>query len=262
MALLTCDNLSFGYAETAILQDVALQLSAGQCVGLIGANGAGKSTLLQLLMGLKKPQQGSVCLKGQDIQSLTRPQIGKILSYVPQQSPEDVGLRVVDVVAMGRYVHQPRWFGVNTDDQQIIEQALAETDLTALAERSLQSLSGGERQRVFIARALAQQAAMLLLDEPTASLDLNHQLEVMQLLNRFVKQGGGVLIALHDLSLAARFCQQLVLLHQGEVVANGSPDAVLTPENLAHYFRVEADIIKQPDSGALFINPVTPLPPN
>lgn len=262
MAILSAENLSFSYRDQAVLQAVDLQFKEGQCVGLIGANGAGKSTLLELLMGLKQPQQGVVYLQDKNIQHCSRREIGKMLSYVPQQSPDDVGLSVTDVVAMGRYVHQPGWFGVNATDTEVIQQALVQTDLTHLAERSLQSLSGGERQRAFIARALAQQASMIVLDEPTASLDLNHQLDVMQLLSAFVQQGGSVLLALHDLTLAARFCQQLLLLDQGRIVASGTPVSVLTAENLARYFQVQADLITHPDSGDLLIHPRASLSRN
>ncbi|MFW1676967.1 ABC transporter ATP-binding protein [Pontibacter sp. JAM-7] len=259
MAFLRCEQLSYQYADQTVLQPTTLEFKAGQCVGLIGANGAGKSTLLQLLMGLKPPHAGRVQLQDEDIARCSRETIGRALSYVPQYSPDDVGLSVTDVVAMGRYVHQPRWLGVNPADQAVISLALQQTDLTALAARPLHALSGGERQRVFIARALAQQAAMLLLDEPTASLDLNHQLEVMQLLSEFVTRGGGVVIALHDLNLAARFCQRLVLLSAGQVVADGSPAEVLTPDNLASYFQVHAEVTVEASTGGLRINPLAPV---
>ena len=257
MSPLSCFNLAFSYNKKPLLADINLDFKSGQFVGLIGANGAGKSTLLQLLLGLIKQQSGSVALNGLEIHSQKRRDIAKQLAFVPQSIELPYAFTVQALVAMGRNPYLGPFELETAKDKKIIEQAMLKTDIAHLKERMVNTLSGGEKQRVIIARALAQQAPTILLDEPIASLDICHQIETLQLIQSLSKSGKLALTALHDLNLAASYCDRLILIgqtHAGSVktiIADGSPEQVLTRENLANCFSIEADIIKTNDKISL-----------
>ncbi len=257
MSPLSCFNLAFSYNKKPLLADINLDFKSGQFVGLIGANGAGKSTLLQLLLGLIKQQSGSVALNGLEIHAQKRRDIAKQLAFVPQSIELPYAFTVQALVAMGRNPYLGPFELETAKDKKIIEQAMLKTDIAHLKERMVNTLSGGEKQRVIIARALAQQAPTILLDEPIASLDICHQIETLQLIQSLSKSGKLALTALHDLNLAASYCDRLILIgqtHAGSVktiIADGSPEQVLTRENLANCFSIEADIIKTNDKISL-----------
>ncbi|MCP4595485.1 ABC transporter ATP-binding protein, partial [Neptuniibacter sp.] len=211
---------------------------------LIGANGAGKSTLLQLLLGLLPADHGQVHCGNKSLKDLSRTEIAKEMAFVPQDHTVDYPFNVREMVAMGRTPYLGSYQPETSMDLEFIEQALKRTDLSQYAERRADQLSGGERQRVFIARALAQQAEILLLDEPTANLDLCHQLDLMNLVKSLTSEGKLAIAAIHDLSLASRFCDRLILLSGGNAVVDGTPEEVLTVENLRQYFSIEASVVK------------------
>jgi len=232
---LRADNVGWSVDGQVIIDGISLDLPAQGTLGLIGPNGSGKSTLLRLLAGLRTPSQGSVSLDGRPLAQWPRKAVARRVALVEQHAGTEVDIRVQDIVRLGRTPHRGALSAWTQEDQAIVEQALARTGLGALRLRSWHSLSGGERQRTQIARALAQGPSELLLDEPTNHLDIQHQLQLLQLI-----QGLPVtcVMALHDLNLAAMFCDRLVLLQQGRVVASGSPEQVLTAGRVAQVYGV------------------------
>ncbi|WP_406402589.1 ABC transporter ATP-binding protein [Streptomyces sp. NBC_00879] len=236
---ITAEGLSWSVAGTAVVRDVSLNIAPGETVGLLGPNGSGKSSLLRCLAGLRLPDAGTVRYDGEAIRGWGARRIAQHVAFVEQEAGAESDLRVADVVGLGRTPFRDRWRGAASSDRAVVAAALERVRLTALADRSWKSLSGGERQRAHIARALAQQPYGLLLDEPTNHLDVKHQLELTQLLTGTSQT---VLVSLHDLSLAARYCDRLLLMHHGHLVASGAPDHVLTAERLAEVFEVDAEL--------------------
>jgi iron complex transport system ATP-binding protein len=218
---------------------VDLEVQPGQTVALIGPNGSGKSSLLRCVAGLRPPSSGVVRYDGHDIRGWSSRRISQQLAFVEQAADSDTDLRLGDVVALGRTPFRDRWHGLSRTDQAIIDAAVARVGLTGLEARAWKTLSGGERQRAHIARALAQQPWCIVLDEPTNHLDVKHQLELMELISGTDQT---VLVALHDLSLAARYCDRLVLLQQGRLVATGTAGDVLTPDRLREAFGIDAEL--------------------
>ncbi|MEV5970449.1 ABC transporter ATP-binding protein [Streptomyces sp. NPDC051921] len=236
---ITAESLSWSVAGTTVVRGVSVDVAPGETVGLVGPNGSGKSSLLRCLAGLRVPDTGTVRYDGVPIGGWSARRIARRIAFVEQHADADSDVRVADVVGLGRTAFRDRWRGPDAMDRAVVAAALERVGLTPLAGRSWKALSGGERQRVHIARALAQQPYGLLLDEPCNHLDVRHQLELMQLLSG---TGRTVLVALHDLSLAARHCDRLLLLHHGRLVAAGAPAAVLTAERLAAVFGVDAEL--------------------
>jgi len=220
---------------------------AGETVGLIGPNGAGKTTLLKVLGGLIRDVEGEVWLQGRLLREYSPREVARLVAHVPQTTALDFAFTVREVVLMGRSPYLGRFQLEQPLDRQVAEQAMRTMNVQALSERFINTLSGGERQRVLIARALAQQPRILLLDEPTANLDVKHQLEVLSLTTRLAHQHGlAIVAAIHDLDLAARFFDRLVLLHEGRILADSTPEVVLTPSNLAEAFGVQVNIYRDP----------------
>ncbi|MFD5484087.1 ABC transporter ATP-binding protein [Streptomyces virginiae] len=236
---ITAEGLSWSASGTPVLRGVGLDIAPGETVGLIGPNGSGKSSLLRCLAGLRVPDAGTVRYDGVPVADLGARGIARRVAFVAQDSALDTDLSVADVVGLGRTPFRDRWRGPDAHDRAVVAAALDRVGLTGLAGRPWKGLSGGERQRAHIARAFAQQPYGLLLDEPTNHLDVKHQLELMELLAGADRT---VLVALHDLTLAARHCDRLLLLHDGLPVACGAPSDVLTRENLARVFEVDAEL--------------------
>ncbi|GAA2839698.1 ABC transporter ATP-binding protein [Nonomuraea rubra] len=237
------EGLSWDVPGKSIVRDVTFHVGSGETVGLIGPNGSGKSSLLRCVAGLRTPTSGVVRYDSQDIRGWSARRIAQQAAFVEQSADSDSDLRVADVVALGRTPFRSPWKALDRTDQLVIDAALERLDLTELRSRDWKTLSGGERQRAHIARALAQQSWCILLDEPTNHLDIRHQLDLMDLL---ASTDQTILVALHDLSLAARHCDRLVLMSGGTLIADGPPDEVLTPERLRNVFGVEAHIATDP----------------
>jgi iron complex transport system ATP-binding protein len=235
-------GVAFGYGRAPVFGDVSFAVGAGELVALCGPNGAGKSTLLRLLLGLHAPSAGRVTLAGEPIAALSRRQIARRAALLPQDAPADVPLSVREAVSLGRLPHLGRLQPETAADVDAVARALDATDTTALADRPITELSGGERHRVHLARALAQEAPLLLLDEPIAGLDIAHQLAAMDLLRATADAGRAVVVALHDLALASRRCDRILLLAAGGLRADAPPAEVLTRETLADVFGVRADV--------------------
>jgi iron complex transport system ATP-binding protein len=236
---ITAEGLSWSAGGRPIVSGVDLTVSPGETVALIGPNGSGKSSLLRCVAGLRTPSAGVVRYDGEDISGWAPRRIARSLAFVEQSADSDSDLRLGDVVALGRTPYRDRWRGLSSSDRAHIDAAVARVGLTGLEGRSWKTLSGGERQRAHIARALAQQTRCIVLDEPTNHLDVKHQLELMDLL---AATDQTVLVALHDLAMAARHCDRLVLLRQGRLVASGPAADVLAPDRLREVFGIDAEL--------------------
>ena len=230
----------------------------GQMVGLIGPNGAGKSTLLRTLSGILKYHRGAISLDGDNLNALSSKDLAAGVALVPQIAPYTHGFTSIELVLMGRYPHLGRFQVEGKEDDRIARDAMQLTEIDRFADRTLDTLSGGERQRVFVARALAQQPRLLLLDEPTSNLDVLHQLKVLDLVRQLVDDGLTAVAAIHDLNLAARYCDKLVLLSEGRVLAKGPPQEVLTPPIIESAFGVKSAVYKDPATGSLAISLIGP----
>lgn len=239
-----------------ILRGVTFDVSPGQCVGILGPNGAGKSTLLRLMAAVLPPSAGMIFLDGQALHCWPARARARRLAFVPQRTELTFPLRARELVLMGRTPYVRRWQSEGAEDRRIVEEAMALTDTTHLAEQAVTTLSGGELQRVAIARALAQQPAFLLLDEPTASLDLRHQLEVSRLLATLRRRGVTIVLVTHDLNLALTLCTTVLLLHRGTLYAAGPPTAVLTPHSVRAVFAVDACLGQHPLTGTPYLIPL------
>ncbi len=245
-ALIRLRGLAMDFDSHRILENVDLDLAPGGMVGLVGPNGAGKTTLLKLLMGLLTPTAGSIRLQGRCLRAFKRRELARLISLVPQDTHIGFAFSVEDIVAMGRNPHLGRFQVAGSHDLAQVRQAMEQTAIGELARRSVATLSGGERQRVLIARAIAQETPIVLLDEVTANLDLCHQLEVLTLARELAQAGRLVIAAIHDLNLAARYCDRLLLLAEQRIQADGPPRQVLTQTHLRRYFRVEAAVDERP----------------
>ncbi|MET3925226.1 ATP-binding cassette domain-containing protein [Devosia sp. 2618] len=247
---LVISNLTVRLGERPILSSVDLQAKPGQVTGLIGPNGAGKSTLMRASLGLTPSEAGSITFDGQDILALPRRTRAQFAAFVEQSSTTDARLSARDVVMLGRIPFQSVWqSGPAPEDAAIADSAIAAVQMGGFEQRLYHTLSGGEQQRIQLARALAQQPRLLILDEPTSHLDVQAQLSAFNLLRQQAKSGVTVLVAVHDLNLAAAFCDQLVVLHQGRQVATGTPEQVLTPDLLRTVYQVDATLLRHPRDG-------------
>ena len=255
---ISAQGLTYEVEAQTLLDGVDLDADRGQLVGLIGPNGAGKSTLLRAISGILRYRDGAVRLEGKDLESLSSREVAAALALVPQIAPYTHGFTSIELVFMGRYPHLGRFQIEGREDDRIARESMRLTETEQFADRTLDTLSGGERQRVFVSRALAQQPRVLLLDEPTSNLDVFHQLKVFDLVRRLVDDGLTAIAAIHDLNMAARYCDRLVLLSGGRVLAEGTPDEVLTPEAIEGAFGVRAAVYRDPITGSLAISLIGP----
>jgi iron complex transport system ATP-binding protein len=258
---LSCLGLCFGYGGSQVIQDVDLSLAPGELLGIIGPNGSGKSTLLGLLCGLLPPQAGRVELLGQNLDSYTRVEVARRLGLVPQNAELAPGFTVRQTVLTGRFALMGGRMFENDGDLAAAQRALEDTGLTGLVQRRTGELSGGERQRLALARALAAEPQVLLLDEPTRALDLKHQLGIMNLLeNTCARDSLAACLVSHDLNLAGMFCHRLLLISQGRTLAQGTPEEVLTPDLLAQAYGVEVCVDREPSRGRPRVTLSAPRP--
>ncbi|MER7621170.1 ABC transporter ATP-binding protein [Streptomyces sp. NPDC126503] len=244
---LAVDSLTLTAGVHRLVEDVSLTAGPGEVIGLVGPNGSGKSSLLRAVYRVLRPATGRVLVDGTDAWTLPARRLARTVAAVVQEPGADFDLSVREVVAMGRTPHKRLLDGDTAEDAALIETALASVGATDLADRPFDRLSGGERQRVLIARALAQQPSLLVLDEPTNHLDVRHQLDVLGALRDLPAT---VLISLHDLNLAAYYCDRLYVLHHGRVTASGPPAEVLTPRLLQEVYGVASEITVHPRTGA------------
>jgi ABC-type cobalamin/Fe3+-siderophores transport system ATPase subunit len=260
--MLKASGISFAYARRRmaahlVLDDVSIELERGTIVGLLGPNGSGKTTLLRIVAGVLRPDSGAVTIAGRPIGQMTRRELARRIAVVPQETHSAFDFSVIDMVLMGRYPHLGTFELEGAADQAIARDALAATGTAELEMRPFATLSGGEKQRVVIASALAQASDVLLLDEPTAALDLGYQFEITALLRRLnADRGTTMIVSTHDLNLAAALCERVVLLKQGRVIAHGGTEETLTAENIRQLYAIDADVQFHPLAGHLTVVPL------
>jgi len=258
MALLGVSQICFSYDGQVVLADLSLQVGAGERIAIIGPNGAGKTTFLRLLSGTRSPNRGSISLDGRPLATVPRREVARKIAVVPQEVTIPFAFTAREVVELGRTPHL-RWLGgFRSQDQRAVEQAMDLTDTTHLSDRIIHELSGGERQRVIIAMALAQEPEILLLDEPTHLLDIARQAEILDLISELnVSRGLTVMAAIHDLNLAGRYFNRILILHRGTVLAEGPPEAVLRVEIIEKAYGGPVEIVQRGNGYAPIVLPAS-----
>jgi iron complex transport system ATP-binding protein len=255
--MLQVQDLSFQYGPSKILDGIATQVRKGRILGILGPNGAGKTTFLKCITRIITPSNGKILIDGRDVQQLSRRELAQRLGYVPQHVRTKFPLSVFEMVLLGRSPYIA-WRPSETDLERTAE-IIREMNLESLSDREVDRLSGGQAQKVMLARALAQDPIFLLLDEPTSNLDMSHQLEVMELVSGLVKcKKMGAVIAMHDLNLAARFSDDLLLMKDGRAVAQGSPIELITQDRIREVYGVEAVVGRE--NGYPFVRPIRCVP--
>ncbi|WNS80519.1 ABC transporter ATP-binding protein [Domibacillus sp. DTU_2020_1001157_1_SI_ALB_TIR_016] len=250
MSKLRAEQVNIGYGAATIVEDLTVDIPAGKVTTIIGPNGCGKSTLLKTMARLLNQNSGSVYLNGADIHRLSTKEIAKQMAILPQTPEAPAGLTVYELISYGRFPHQKGFGALNAHDKEVIQWAMDVTGTADFRDREIDALSGGQRQRVWIAMALAQETDLILLDEPTTYLDLAHQLEVLELLQELnEREGRTIVMVLHDLNHAARFADYLVAMRKGSIICEGTPETVMTKENLRSVFQIDAEIVRDPRSG-------------
>lgn len=248
--VLEAKGVSAGYRRHAqVLRDVSFSICAGEMVGLIGANGAGKSTLLKTLRGLLPPLTGQVTVNGRPADSFTERAFALEAAYLQQNVNLSFAYTAREIVMAGRYPRLKWWEREGAEDEAVVEACMAYTGVAALSDRSILAMSGGQRQRVLLAKVLAQQTPLLFLDEPATGLDIFYQEEIFRFCRELCQAGKTVLMVVHELGLAAKFCSRLILAGEGMIVADGVPDEVLTSENLSRAYGVPVRVVKNPLTG-------------
>ncbi len=256
LPLLNVNNLSFTYTETPVLRNVSLPIHSGEWVGVIGPNGSGKSTLIKLLGGLLKAPSNSIHFRNQDIKSYSRLDLAREIAWVPQETTSPFSFTAYEMVMMGRHPYLKAFRFESQDDHDICHRAMEVTSTTEFKARKFSELSGGEKQRVLIASAIVQSPRIMLLDEPTASLDLKYQVQVLDILERLnIQRGITLALAMHDLNLAAKYCHRLILIKDGTIVRDGPPESVLQKEIIEEVYEVKVQMMKSQKDGTLFVFP-------
>jgi iron complex transport system ATP-binding protein len=250
-------DLEFGYGDVTILKDISMELAHSELLGLVGPNGTGKSTLMRCIDKIITPRKGTILVDGVDTAQMSSRERAKRIGYVPQGASQVFPTTVFDTVLMGRHPYFG-WWSDKEDEDRVLD-VLQMMELEEFAMRSINDLSGGQQQKVFIARALVQEADILLLDEPVSALDIKHQLEVMTTVQDIVREKDiSAIISIHDLNLASRYADRLLMMYGGTVFATGSPSKVLTKENLEQVYGVEAEVTDMPN-GRHYIDPAKPI---
>ena len=252
-------EVEFSYTSVPILKDVCIELAVSEMLGVVGPNGAGKSTLIKCIDRILKPQRGSILLDGRDIKEMRLMELAKKMGYIPQSGHHSFPATVFDTVLMGRRPHLS-WRASERDIEKVLE-TLQMLNIEELAMRDINELSGGQLQKVFLARALAQGPDVLLLDEPTSNLDIKHQLEVMDIIKNIVREKKiSAIMAIHDLNLASRYADRIIMMNSGKIFAAGNPNSVLTPDNIKWVYGVEATV--NYNDGRPYIVPIRPVRQN
>lgn len=249
MTILQASQVDIGYGATRIVQGLSFAPPAGKVTALIGPNGCGKSTLLKAFARILKPLSGELTLDGQAYSALSARQLARQIAFLPQVLPVPEGVSVRQLVAYGRSPHNSLWGRLSGNDQSHVTQAMQRLELDSLADRALADLSGGQRQRAWLAMVLAQNAPVVLLDEPTTYLDISHQVELLDLMRELAAEGKTVITVLHDINQACRYADHLAVMHGGRLVADGAPGAVMGVALMREVFEVQVQIISEPVSG-------------
>jgi len=247
--LFELEGVTFGVPGRTLLEPLTFSLPTRRVIGLIGHNGSGKSTLLKLLARQQNPSAGTIRFEGKALDTWNGRAFARKVAYLPQQTPPSSGMLVKELVALGRYPWHGALGRFGAKDREKVAEAMALTDVEPFADRLVDTLSGGERQRVWLAMLVAQDAECLLLDEPTSALDIAHQIEVLSLVHRLsADRGLGVIVVLHDVNMAARFCDEIIALHSGKMIVRGTPEDVMTSQQLARIYGVDMSVIAHPQT--------------
>ncbi len=253
---LSAENVTLAYDQRVIAEQLSVEIPDHSFTVIVGPNACGKSTLLRALSRMLKPSRGRVLLDGQVIQSMPAKKVARTLGLLPQSSVAPDGSTVADLVGRGRYPHQGILRQWSAEDERVVQESMARTGVAELGDRYVDELSGGQRQRVWIAMALAQQTPLLLLDEPTTYLDIQHQIDVLDLCAELHEEHGRTLVAvLHDLNHAARYATHLIALKGGEVIAQGAPNDIVTAELVEQVFGLRCQVIEDPETGTPLVVP-------
>ncbi len=246
--MLDVNNVHFSIDDKKILDGISVHFERRMIHGIIGPNGSGKSTLLKNICRIWEPQSGSISINDKDYTEIPRKDLSALVTLVPQNKTIGFPVSVYDIVSMGRNPHLGRFEGLRQKDRDIIERALQQTNIHALKDRNINELSGGEGQLAIIARAIATEASLILLDEPTSELDVKHKLEIVKILHEFREQGKTILVTLHDLNLARRFCDTISILCRGKLFYSGSPEKAFAEENIKQVFEVNVKEYRHNDT--------------
>lgn len=258
---LKVNNLAFGYGSKEVLNNINMNIKPGTFISVIGPNGSGKSTLLKIISTYLKPQKGVILLDSKEIDKLPRKEVSKKISVVPQNISLEFDFKVKDIVMMGRHPYIRKLKGETSEDVKIVEKAMLYTNILTLSDRMFNELSGGEKQRVILARALAQEPKILLLDEPVSHLDLQHQIEILDLIkNMSIKESLTIIAVLHDLNMASSYSDYIMMLKEGSIIYEGMPETVLNQENIGEVFNINVHINGNPLTGKPYIYTVSGIP--
>ncbi|MBZ5762119.1 ATP-binding cassette domain-containing protein [Rhizobium sp. VS19-DR104.2] len=249
-ALFTLDRAGFFIDKRPLLEPLTIDMPTRRLIGLIGHNGSGKSTLLKLLARQQAASTGTICFEGKSLKEWADRPFARKVAYLPQQTPNASGMLVSELVALGRYPWHGALGRFGQHDRCMVEEAMELADVAIYRDRLVDTLSGGERQRAWLAMLVAQETECLLLDEPISALDVAHQIEVLSLVRRLAEQRGlGVVMVLHDVNMAARFCDEILALHSGRLIARGTPEEIVVPTQLQAIYGIEMGVMRHPDTG-------------
>jgi iron complex transport system ATP-binding protein len=250
---LRINDIACRYGSTPVLENITFSAASGDFIGVLGPNGSGKTTLLKSISRVLRPHIGTVYLSEKDVYALSSKEVAKNLAVVPQESVVSFAFSALEIVLMGRTPHLRRFETESAKDLKIAKRAMELTNTWYLADRPINELSGGEKQRVIIARALAQEPKVLLLDEPYVHLDINNQIEILNLIKKLTEDGLTVISVFHDLNLASAYCDWLILLHEGKIISLGTPEEVLTPEKIKKVYGVDVLVKRNPITNAIYL---------
>lgn len=250
-------NLKFGYRESLVLKGLSFNIKKGEFVSIIGPNGSGKSTLLKTLNNLYKPNSGDILIEGKNVEDYSKRDLAKIVGFVPQDTTIDYEFTVEDIIMMGRHPYKGRFQKEDKIDYKIVNDVMEMTNTLKFKDSLITEISGGERQRVIIAKALAQNPSIILLDEPTSHLDINHQIELLNLLRTLNKEKGTtIVLVIHDINLAARFSDDIILLNEGEIIGIGNPEDVITAKNIEKAYNLDVAIENNKYTNTVSLTPL------
>ncbi|MGC8585250.1 MAG: ABC transporter ATP-binding protein [Thermoplasmata archaeon] len=254
--MISLKNVDFSYGGEFSLKNINMEINDGKIISVLGPNGSGKTTLLKIISGIINDYSGDVFVDNYNIKNIHRKILSRIISYVPQDLTLGFDFSVKEIVMMGRYPHIPLLSDLNKHDLDIVKNAMEITGIKNLENRSIREISGGEKQRVLIARAIAQESRVIVLDEPTSNLDIKYQLEIMKLLNKMVKNGDKtVIMSMHDINLSIRFCDEIFLMNEGKMVSSGKPDEVINDKILSSVYGINAKVLRNGDGRIVYVFP-------
>jgi iron complex transport system ATP-binding protein len=253
--MIRIEGVSFSYGSVEALRGLTIEGKRGEFIGLIGPNGSGKSTLLRCINGILKPKAGCIMVDGNEVNKMKLSEMAQLCANVPTEFPEDFNLTILDLVFMGRYPYVQGLWWEKKEDEDIVLKALQDFQVEHLKERKMSEISSGERQRALLAKAVVQTPKIMLVDEPSAHLDLKYKLESMEHLRSLLANGISIIVASHDINLLAKYCDKVIILSKGEIVAFGDPKEVITEELIRDVYGVEAEVMR--NNGSIFIIPKT-----